>query len=198
MARAEPAKTRASPDPVGDNDAVSRSRLPARIVGSMRIDFTPLRTYRGYRLLFIGQGVSFVGSMVTYVALPYQAYVLSHSSLIVGLISLCELVPILRCGAPIPTKSLDEQDAGREAARMDIHRRHVCGAQLERGASVTVQARGSERPALYAARFADVPAGELVLLEDSARALALAVNLGSAAELLGLSGLGDELVLRRA
>lgn len=95
MARAEPAKTRASPDPVGDNDAVSRSRLPARIVGSMRIDFTPLRTYRGYRLLFIGQGVSFVGSMVTYVALPYQAYVLSHSSLIVGLISLCELVPIL-------------------------------------------------------------------------------------------------------
>src|SRR5580698_8585313 len=38
-----------------------------------------------------------------------------------------ELAPNLRCGAPIPTKSLDEQDAGREAARMDIHRRHVRG-----------------------------------------------------------------------
>jgi hypothetical protein len=69
---------------------------------------------------------------------------------------------------------------------------------VERGASVTVQAPGSERRALFAASFADVPAGELVLLEDSARTLALAVNLGSAAELLGLSSFGDELVLRRA
>jgi MFS family permease len=92
---AEPGKTRASPDPVGEHDAVSRSRLPARIVGSMRVDLSPLRSYRQYRLLFIGQGVSFAGSMVTYVALPYQAYELSHSSLVVGLISLCELVPIL-------------------------------------------------------------------------------------------------------
>jgi len=33
--------------------------------------------------------------MVTYVALPYQAYRLSHSSLIVGLLSLAELIPLL-------------------------------------------------------------------------------------------------------
>ena len=46
-------------------------------------------------MLFIGQGVSFFGSMVTYVALPYQAYRISHSSLIVGLLSLAELVPLL-------------------------------------------------------------------------------------------------------
>jgi hypothetical protein len=38
-----------------------------------------------------------------------------------------ELVPIRRCSAPIPTKSFDEQDAGREAARLDIHRRYLCG-----------------------------------------------------------------------
>ena len=46
-------------------------------------------------MLFIGQGVSFLGSMVSYVALPYQAYHITHSSLIVGLLSLTELIPLL-------------------------------------------------------------------------------------------------------
>jgi MFS family permease len=60
-----------------------------------RIDLAPLCRSREFRLLFLGQGVSFFGSMVTYVALPYQAYRVSHSSLIVGLLSLTELVPLL-------------------------------------------------------------------------------------------------------
>jgi MFS family permease len=59
------------------------------------IDVRPLRRHRDYRLLFVGQGVSFFGSMVTYVAIPYQAYDLSGSSLVVGLISLAELGPLL-------------------------------------------------------------------------------------------------------
>jgi MFS family permease len=61
----------------------------------LRIDLAPLRRSREFRLLFLGQGVSFFGSMVTYVTLPYQAYRISHSSLIVGLLSLTELVPLL-------------------------------------------------------------------------------------------------------
>lgn len=59
------------------------------------VDIGPLRRHRDYRLLFIGQGVSAFGSMITYVALPYQAYQLSGSSLAVGLLSLAELVPLL-------------------------------------------------------------------------------------------------------
>jgi MFS family permease len=43
----------------------------------------------------VGQGVSFFGSMITYVAIPYQAYALSGSSLVVGLLSLAELGPLL-------------------------------------------------------------------------------------------------------
>jgi MFS family permease len=39
--------------------------------------------------------VSFFGSMITYVAIPYQAYQLSGSSLVVGLLGLAELVPLL-------------------------------------------------------------------------------------------------------
>jgi MFS family permease len=45
--------------------------------------------------LFVGGGISFLGSMVSFVALPYQAYKLTHSSLVVGLLSLAELMPLL-------------------------------------------------------------------------------------------------------
>jgi MFS family permease len=61
----------------------------------LRIDLSPLRESRDLRLLFAGGGISFAGSMLTYVALPYQAYELTHSSLVVGFLSLAELIPLL-------------------------------------------------------------------------------------------------------
>jgi MFS family permease len=65
------------------------------LLTSMAMDVGPLRRHRDFRLLFIGQGVSFLGSMITYVAFPFQAYELSHSSFIVGLLGVVELVPLL-------------------------------------------------------------------------------------------------------
>ena len=65
---------------------------------AVRADVGPLRRSRDFRLLFVGQAVSTLGSMLTFVALPYQAYRLSHSSLIVGLLSLIEVIPILTIG----------------------------------------------------------------------------------------------------
>lgn len=62
---------------------------------ALRIDLSPLRRSRDLRLLFFGGGVSFAGSMLTFVAVPYQAYQLTHSSLVVGLLSLAQLVPLL-------------------------------------------------------------------------------------------------------
>jgi MFS family permease len=59
------------------------------------IDLGPLRRHRDYRLLYLGQAASFVGSMLTIVALPYQMYQLTHSSLAVGMISSVELVALL-------------------------------------------------------------------------------------------------------
>ncbi len=59
------------------------------------MDITPLRRHRDYRLLYIAQTVSFLGTMMTYVALPYQMYQLTHSSLQVGLLGLAELIPLL-------------------------------------------------------------------------------------------------------
>jgi MFS family permease len=66
-----------------------------RLLRFATMDVGPLRRRRDFRLLWIGQGVSFFGSMITYVALPYQAYQLSGSSLVVGLLGLAELAPLL-------------------------------------------------------------------------------------------------------
>jgi MFS family permease len=59
------------------------------------MDLGPLRRHREFRLLYLGQGVSFAGSMITYVAVPYQVYRLTHSSLAVGLLGLTEVVPLV-------------------------------------------------------------------------------------------------------
>jgi len=66
-----------------------------RLLGVATIDIGPLKRHRDYRLLFAGQALSFFGAMVTYVALPFQVYHLTGSSLAVGLLSLAELFPLL-------------------------------------------------------------------------------------------------------
>jgi MFS family permease len=59
------------------------------------VDFSPLRDYPDYRRLWIGQAVTFVGSEMALVALPYQLWQLTHSTLALGLFSLTSLVPLL-------------------------------------------------------------------------------------------------------
>jgi len=59
------------------------------------MDFRPLVRHRDYRWLFAAQFVSAMGTMVTYVALPYQVYRLTGSSFAVGLLGGTELVPLL-------------------------------------------------------------------------------------------------------
>jgi MFS family permease len=58
------------------------------------LDLSPLH-HRDYRLLFTAQAVSFFGTMITYVALPYQMYRVTGSTFSVGLLGLAELVPLL-------------------------------------------------------------------------------------------------------
>ena len=66
-----------------------------RAVRLAAIDVGPLRRHRDFRLLFVGQALSFLGSMVTFVAVPYQTYQLTRSSFMVGLLSVAQLVPLL-------------------------------------------------------------------------------------------------------
>ena len=59
------------------------------------LDTRPLRVSRDYRQLWSGQAVSFLGSMMTAGALPYQVFHETRSSLDVGLLGLAQLVPLL-------------------------------------------------------------------------------------------------------
>lgn len=62
---------------------------------SLFADLSPLRDSREFRLLYTGQLVSLVGRQLTVVAIPYQVYLLTGSSLVVGLVSLAQLGPLL-------------------------------------------------------------------------------------------------------
>ena len=77
--------------------------------------------------------------------------------------------------------------------QLDVTHEQVAGSGLKLGRAVRVNGK----PAQYARTFADVPAGELLLYEDAYRALALAVNRGSALAVLGLA-LDDAVVLEPA
>jgi MFS family permease len=68
------------------------------VSSSRGLDFGPLRRSRDLRLLFVGGGASFLGTMLGSVAVPYQLYRQSHSSLVVGLVSLAELGALLITG----------------------------------------------------------------------------------------------------
>ena len=70
-----------------------RERLRA-----MRLDTTPLRQSRDFRLLFLAGTVFYLGGMVSYVAVPYQLYTLTRSNLAVGALGIAELVPLLVFG----------------------------------------------------------------------------------------------------
>lgn len=61
----------------------------------MIINLSFLKQHRDYRYLFLGQLISVVGSMMTYIALPYQMYELTKSTFAVGMISIAELCPLL-------------------------------------------------------------------------------------------------------
>jgi MFS family permease len=59
------------------------------------MDLSPLRTSRDFRLVFVGGGVSMLGSFITYVSIPYQVFVLTRDPLMVGLLGACEVGPLL-------------------------------------------------------------------------------------------------------
>lgn len=85
---------------------------------SLFVDVTPLR-HREFRLLFSGQLVSFLGSQLTVVAVPYQVFLLTHSSLDVGLVSLAQLGPLI-AGSLIGGAIVDSTDRRRLLLAMQL------------------------------------------------------------------------------
>jgi MFS family permease len=62
---------------------------------SLLADITPLRRCQPFRRLWVGLLISSIGSQLTVVGVAYQAYLLTHSTLVVGLVSLVQLAPTL-------------------------------------------------------------------------------------------------------
>jgi predicted MFS family arabinose efflux permease len=76
------------------------------------IDLAPLRRSRDLRLLVLGELGSVLGTQLTTVAVPYQVYQLTHSSLDVGLVSLAQLFPLIG-GALLGGSVVDAMDRRR-------------------------------------------------------------------------------------
>jgi MFS family permease len=70
-------------------------RVPRSLARHILLDLTPLRRSRDYRALIAGLGVSVLGNQLTTVAVPFQVYAITRSSLVVGLVSLTQLFPLI-------------------------------------------------------------------------------------------------------
>jgi S-adenosylmethionine hydrolase len=80
---------------------------------------------------------------------------------------------------------------------LDAAHEQLIGLGVLPGDTLTISHAGAVRTARYAATFAEVTPGELLIYEDATRTVALAVNRGSAAALLG-AGPDDELTVQPA
>lgn len=77
-------------DEVNTSKRAPRRRLLA--------DTRPLKASPEYRRLWAGQSLSAIGSQMTAVALPFQVYDLTHSTLAVGALGLTTFVPLIVLG----------------------------------------------------------------------------------------------------
>jgi len=102
-----PQRTHLTPDPAAQQvppstqPAQDKTDQPHSGKGWRRwltLDFTPLRDSREFRLLYIGQSVTFFGSMMSFVALPWQVFQLTKSSFAVGMLGVVEFVAVLFMG----------------------------------------------------------------------------------------------------
>ncbi|HJZ82921.1 MAG TPA: MFS transporter [Pyrinomonadaceae bacterium] len=85
-----------TPDPAAalEQSSVAETKPRKSSWGVFAIDLRPLRDSREYRLLYISQSVSLFGTMMSFVALPWQLFRLTRSSFAVGMLGVVEFVAI--------------------------------------------------------------------------------------------------------
>ena len=62
---------------------------------ALALDVTPLRESVPYRALWLGQLLSQIGTQMRFVAVPYQVFRITGSTVAVGLLGLVEVVPLI-------------------------------------------------------------------------------------------------------
>lgn len=68
-----------------------------RLVKMIIVDIEPLRASRRFRWLYFGQFGAQMARQILIVAVPYQVFVLTESSLWVGVVGLVQIVPLIVC-----------------------------------------------------------------------------------------------------
>jgi MFS family permease len=67
-------------------------------VSKFAIDISPLKKYPDFRNLWASGLISYLGSMVTYVAIPFQIKELTNSYIAVGIVGAIEIIPLILFG----------------------------------------------------------------------------------------------------
>ena len=67
-------------------------------MAKMAIDLSPLKKYPDFRNLWTAGLISYLGSMITYVALPFHLKEITGSYLAVGILGVIEIVPLIIFG----------------------------------------------------------------------------------------------------
>ena len=71
---------------------------PGKARSRLAIDLTPLKKYPDFRNLWSAGLITYLGSMITYVAVPFQIKELTNSYIAVGLSGIVEIVPLIIFG----------------------------------------------------------------------------------------------------
>ena len=71
---------------------------PGKARSRFAIDLTPLKKYPDFRNLWSAGLITYLGSMITYVAVPFQIKELTNSYIAVGLSGIVEIVPLIIFG----------------------------------------------------------------------------------------------------
>jgi MFS family permease len=160
-----------------------------------------LRGHRELRLLVGAQALSFGAGTLTMVALPLQAWRLSHSTLVVGLLSLAEFVP-MAITAFLGGALADAVDRRRLVLATELATVAICGALIANAAAgmlwvlfalaaLTSTAYGLQRPSLDAILPRIVEPGQLAAAASLASVpTAVAMVAGPVAAGLLISGAG--------
>lgn len=97
-------------------------------VAGLFLDLTPLRASPAFRTLWLSQVATTAGRQFVVVAVPFQVYVLTHSSLAVGLLGIFQAVPIVIAGLY----------GGALADRLDRRRLQLTNKTIVAGGSVAL------------------------------------------------------------
>ncbi|HET6810396.1 MAG TPA: MFS transporter [Acidimicrobiales bacterium] len=174
-------------------------------MGGLVADLGPLRRHRAFRLIWTGQLVSGMGGQLTVVAVSYQVYRLTHSTLDVGLVSLVQLGPLM-AGSLAGGSVIDATDRRRVLVVSQVCMA-LCSAGLGANAflsrprlwplfvctAASALFQGTNNPARRAATTMVVPASDLtgaVALQTMAVQWAFVVGPALAGVLVSAAGLG--------